>query len=44
MDANEIGWESMDWINLAQDRGKVTGFYECGSEHSGAMRYKEFLD
>ena len=24
--------EGMDWINLAQDRGRVVGCCECGNE------------
>jgi hypothetical protein len=23
MDLREIGWDGMDWIDLAQDRGKL---------------------
>jgi hypothetical protein len=28
MDLREIGWNDMDWIDLAQDRGPVKGSRE----------------
>jgi hypothetical protein len=35
----EIGWEGVDWINLAQEKGPVAGCCEQGSIKGG-----EFLD
>ena len=34
----------MDWIELAQDRGKETGACECGNEPTGSIKCGEFLD
>jgi hypothetical protein len=30
MDFKEMGWISVDWINLAQDREELSGFCDCG--------------
>jgi hypothetical protein len=30
IDLREIGWGGMDWIDLAQDRGKVEGSCDHG--------------
>jgi hypothetical protein len=35
MDLREIGWVSVDWIQLAQDRDRWGGFGEYGDEPSG---------
>jgi hypothetical protein len=32
IDFQEVGW-GMDWIDLAQDRGQVTGSLKHGNEH-----------
>jgi hypothetical protein len=32
----------MDWISKAQNRDKVSGFCECGSEPFGSMECGEF--
>jgi hypothetical protein len=32
MDLKGTGCEAIDWINLAEDREKVTGLCECGNE------------
>jgi hypothetical protein len=37
MDLQEVGWEGMDWIDMAQDR-------ECGNNPSGSIKCREFLD
>jgi len=34
----------MDWIQLAQDRGRLAGMCECGNEPSGSTKCGEFLD
>jgi hypothetical protein len=34
MDLREIGWDGMDWIELAQDRGSC----EHGDEPSGSLK------
>jgi hypothetical protein len=39
MDLREIGWDGMDWIDLAQD-----GSCEHGNEPSGSMKCWEVLE
>jgi hypothetical protein len=36
MGVREIEWESVDWINLAEDRGQCRGLCEHGNEPSVA--------
>jgi hypothetical protein len=36
MDLREIGWGSVKWIHLAQDRDRWGGCCECGDEPSGS--------
>jgi hypothetical protein len=43
MDLREIGWEGMDWIDLAQDRDHWGGSYEHRNEPSGFIKCWEFL-
>jgi hypothetical protein len=38
MDLREIGWDGMDWIDLARDKGPVGGSCERGSEPSRSMK------
>jgi hypothetical protein len=40
MDLREIGWGSVEWIQLAQDRDRWAGCCECGDEplSSGATQ------
>jgi hypothetical protein len=38
IDIREVGWESMDWIDLAQDA------CICCNEPSGSIKCGEFLD
>ena len=33
----------MDWIDLAQDKGQVTGACKCGVGLSGVVKCGEFL-
>jgi hypothetical protein len=40
MGLQEVGWGSMDWIDMAQDRDAC----ECGNEPSGSIKCGEFLD
>jgi hypothetical protein len=40
MDLREIGWDGMDWIDLAQDRGSC----ERGNEPSGSIKCWEVLE
>jgi hypothetical protein len=44
MDLREIGWDGMDWINLAQDRDQWEGSCEHGNEPSGYIKYWEVLE
>jgi hypothetical protein len=39
MDLGEIGWDGMDWIELAQDRDPVEGSCEHGDEPSGSLKF-----
>ena len=43
MDLQEVGCGYMDWIGLAQDRERWRKL-ECGNEHSGSVKWGEFLD
>ena len=43
-DLQEVGCEGMDWIELAQDRGRWGGICECGIEPPGCIKFGEFLD
>jgi hypothetical protein len=43
MDLVEIGWGGMDWIGLAQDRGKVDSSCESGNEPPGSIYYRETI-
>jgi hypothetical protein len=38
IDLREIGWDGMDWIDLAQDREPVEGSCEHGDEPSGSLK------
>jgi hypothetical protein len=41
MDLREIGWDGMDWIDLAQDRESSS---EHGNEPSVSIKCWEFLE
>jgi hypothetical protein len=43
MDLREIGWDGMNWIDLAQDRDQWRGSCEQGNEPSGSIKCWEFL-
>jgi hypothetical protein len=38
MDLREIGWDGIDWIELAQDRDQLEGSCEHGDEPSGSLK------
>ena len=38
MDLQEMGWGSMDWINVAQDRDKWRGCHDCSNEPLGSIK------
>jgi hypothetical protein len=40
----EVGFEGMDWIELAQDRDGCRAGCDCGNEPSGSIKREEFLD
>jgi hypothetical protein len=40
MDLREVGWDGMDWIDLAQDRDRC----ECGDEPPGSIKCWEVLE
>jgi hypothetical protein len=40
----EIGWDGMDWIDLAEDRGPVEVSCEHGDEPSGSLKCWEILE
>jgi hypothetical protein len=44
MEIQEVGWEGMDWIDMAQDRDRWRALCECGNEPSGSIKRGEFLD
>jgi hypothetical protein len=39
MDCQEVGWGSMDWIYLAQNKSNC----ECGNETLGSIKCGEFF-
>jgi hypothetical protein len=41
MDLREIGWDGVDWIDLAEDK-LVEGSCEHGNESSGSIKCCEF--
>ena len=41
---NEVRWEGVDWINLAQDNDKRQAVFEYGFEISGFIYCREFLN
>jgi hypothetical protein len=43
MDLREIGWDGMDWIDLAQDWDQLEGSCEHGNEHAGSIKCQEVL-
>jgi hypothetical protein len=44
IDLEEVGCGTMDWIELAKDKDRLTGGCECGNEPSGSIKCGEFLD
>jgi hypothetical protein len=44
IDISEIGWDDMDWIDLAQDRDQWEGFCEHGNEPSGSINCWEVVE
>jgi hypothetical protein len=43
MDLLEVGCGGVDWSELAQDRGKLSGTCDSGNEHSGFIKCGEYL-
>jgi hypothetical protein len=43
IDLKEIGWDGMDWIDLAQDR-ELEGSCEHGNESLGSIKCWEVLE
>jgi hypothetical protein len=44
MDLREIGWDGVDWVDLAQDRDHWRGSCEHGDEPSGSIKCWEVLE
>jgi hypothetical protein len=44
MDLQEVGYECVDWIGMAQVRDRWAGACECGDEPSCSIKRGEFLD
>jgi hypothetical protein len=44
MDLREIGWEGVDWMHLAYDKGTVASCFEHDNEPSGSIKGGGFLD
>jgi hypothetical protein len=40
----ETGYESLNWIQLAQDKSPVVGSCEQGNVPSGSIKDRKFLD
>ena len=38
-----MGYGSMDWIELAQDRNRLRALCECGKEISGSKNARNFV-
>jgi hypothetical protein len=38
MDLREIGWDGVDWIDMAQDRNQWRALVKHGIEPSGSMK------
>jgi hypothetical protein len=43
LDLREIGWDGVDWIDLAQDRDFMEGSFEHGNEPLGSIKSWKFL-
>jgi hypothetical protein len=43
MNLQEVGWRSMDWIDVAQDRDRWGGSCDCCNEPSGSIKCRELL-
>jgi hypothetical protein len=43
MDLREIGWDCMDWIDLARNRDQWMALCEHGNETSGSIKCWEVL-
>jgi hypothetical protein len=43
IELREIGWDVMDWIDLAQNRDQWRAPFEHGNERSGSIKCWEIL-
>jgi len=43
MDLQEVGWRSMNWIDLTQDRDRWSALLNAAIS-SGSIKWGEFLD
>jgi hypothetical protein len=44
IDLRPIGWDGVDWIDLAQDRDQWRALCEHGDEPSGSIKCWEVLE
>jgi len=44
VDLREIGWESVKWMHLVQNKGPVAGCCEHVNETSGPIKGEAFFD
>jgi len=44
MHLQEMGWGSVDWIDLAQDRDRWRALVNAVTKNSGSIKFEKFLD
>jgi hypothetical protein len=44
IDLGEVGWDFVDWVDLAQDRDQWRGSCEHGNEPSGSIKFWEVIE
>ena len=44
MSLHKVGWGSMEWIAVAQNRDRCLGARGCANEITSSLKFGEFLD